>query len=142
MTLIEHLRRFFMTFPLLEGQRLDIDCLRSEPESYSIDSVPSESAVTRYLDGSSVRQFLFTISSRMYYGSDLDTQRENAAFFEALEDWLDRQTLFLRLPELGENRTARSLEVASSAYPFVVDEDEGTARYQIQLRLIYLQEVS
>lgn len=141
MTVMEHLRKYFMTFPGLAGERLDIDCLRSQPDSYSIDSVPTQSVTQRYLDGSTVRCCLFTISGRMQYGPDLQHQRENLEFFSALECWLSEQEMFLRLPDLGEGRTARSLEVTSSAYPCIVDEDEGTARYQIQLRLIYLQEV-
>lgn len=141
MTVIECLRQYFMAFPGLAGERLDIDCLQSKPDSFSIDNVPCESVLKRYLDGSSVRCCLFTISSRMQYGADLQNQRDNMAFFEDMETWLSQQDMLLQLPDLGEKRTARSLEVTSSAYPFIVNEDEGTARYQIQLRLIYLQEV-
>lgn len=141
MTVIEYLRQYFMNFPRLQGERLDIDCLRSQEGSYSIDSAPGESVSQRYLDGSAVRRFLFTISGRMYYGSDIATQAENLAFFEELETWLSRRELLLDLPELGEKRTARSLEVLSSAYPIIVDDDEGLARYQIQMRLTYFQEV-
>lgn len=135
MTVIEHLQQYFMDFPRLQGERLDIDCLRSSPGSYSIDSEPNESVSQRYLDGSTVRRFLFTISGRMYYGADLANQADNLAFFEELEAWLSKKELFLDLPDLGEKRTARSLEVLSSAYPFIVDENEGLARYQIQMRL-------
>ncbi|MGM9564155.1 MAG: hypothetical protein ACI3VQ_08815 [Faecousia sp.] len=130
-----------MSFPRLQGERLDIDCLRSKEGSYSIDSEPGESVAQRYLDGSTVRRFLFTISGRMYYGSDIANQAENLAFFEELEAWLSKRELLLDLPDLGEKRTARSLEVLSSAYQIVVDEEKGSARYQIQMRLTYLQEV-
>lgn len=140
MTVIECLRNFFLSFPRLQGERLDIDCLRSQEGSYSIDSEPGDVA-QRYLDGSTVRRFLFTISGRMYYGADLANQADNLAFFEELEAWLSKKELLLDLPDLGEKRTARSLEVLSSAYPLIVDEDQGLARYQIQLRLTYLQEV-
>lgn len=141
MTVIEYLRKYFMNFPRLQGERLDIDCLRSQEGSYSIDSEPGESVSQRYLDGSAVRRFLFTISGRMYYGSDIANQAENLAFFEELEAWLSQRELLLDLPDLGEKRTARSLEVLSSAYPIVVDEEKGSARYQIQMRLTYFQEV-
>ena len=141
MTVIEALRQYFMQFPKLQEERLDINCLQSKPESFSIDSVPSESVVTRYMDGSAVRRCLFTISSRMYHCADLQNQDGNMAFFEELEDWLDKKNLFLQLPDLGEKRTVRTLEVTQSAYPFILDENGETARYQIQMRLTYLQEV-
>lgn len=141
MTVMEHLRQYFMTFPGLQEHRLDIDCLQSKPESFSIDSVPSECVVQRYLDGSVVKRLLFTISSRMYYSSELAGQEENLQFFEDLENWVTQKDMLMDLPDLGEKRRARSLEVTLSGYPFTVNEDEGLARYQIQFRLIYLQEV-
>lgn len=140
MTVMQHLRQYFMEFPGLQEHRLDIDCLQSQPESFSIDSVPSESVVQRYLDGSVVKRLLFTISSRMYYSSNLTGQEENLKFFEDLENWVTRNDLLMILPDLGEKRKARSLEVTLSGYPYTVNEDEGLARYQIQFRLIYLQE--
>lgn len=141
MTIIEALRQYFMQFPELQEERLDINCLQSKPESYSIDSVPSESVIARYMDGATVRRCLFTISSRMYHCSDLQNQNSNMAFFEELEIWLEKKTMLMQLPDLGEKRTVRALEVTQSAYPFILDENGETARYQIQMRLTYLQEV-
>ena len=141
MTIIEALRQYFRQYPGLKEERLDINCLQSKTDSYSIDSVPGESVLTRYLDGSTVRRCLFTISGRMYHSEDLKNQDNNMAFFEELETWLENQILFMKLPELGAKRTARSLEVTLSGHPYILDETGETARYQIQMRLTYLQEV-
>jgi hypothetical protein len=141
MTIIESLRQYFMQFPELAEKRLNIDCLSSGVDSYSIDSVPGESVISQYIDGTTVRRFLFTISSRMYHSTDLTQQANNLAFFEALDGWLSQQILLMAMPDMGAKRRARSLEVNSSAYPIIVDDDSGTARYQMQLQLIYLQEV-
>lgn len=141
MTLIEHIKNYFMTCPALEGKRIDIDCLAADPDSISIDSQPSERIVKRYLDGSAVCKYSFTLSSRMYYSSDLKQQAENIDFFEQITEWLMEEALLFRLPELGEKRIARTLSVLGSAYPILVSEELGLARYQIQLELIYLQEV-
>ncbi len=143
MNIIEALRQWLSESPVFNAQRLDIDCLASDPESYSIDSVPSERIVKRYCDGTTVRRQLFTVSSRAPYGSDLNQQRENIELFEELETWLDDQEGLGILPPLGEYRRARSVKVLSSAYPIEVDDGDqaSVARYQIQLELIYLQEV-
>ena len=77
----------------------------------------------------------------MYYSSDLKQQAENIDFFEQITEWLMEEALFFRLPELGEKKKARTLSVLGSAYPILVSEELGLARYQIQLELIYLQEV-
>ena len=141
MTVIESLREYFKTFPKLRNERVDLNCLQSKVDSYSIDSVPGEGVSTRYMDGSTVRRSLFTISGRMYHSDDLNNQSRNMEFFEELENWVENKNLFMQLPDLGEKRKARSLEVTLSGYPYLLDENGETARYQIQLRLTYLQEV-
>ncbi len=143
MTVIESLHQFFLTAPVLEGQRLDIDCLQSDPDKFSLDSVPAERILKQYIDGSSVRRQLFTISSRANYGPDLNQQKENLRIFEELESWVDEQIMLGVLPDLGEGRTARSLRISSTAYPMEANEGQrgGTARYQMQFELIYLQKI-
>lgn len=143
MSVMEALRQYFLCFPELEGKRLNLDCLASDPNSYSLDSVPAETIVKRYCDGSAVRRRLFTLSGRDYYGTELAQQNENTEFFDKLEAWLAMQELTMQLPELGEKRKARSLTVLQSGYPIEVNGTDGglLARYQAQFELIYLQEV-
>ena len=143
MTIIDNLYDYIKTCPALAEVRLDIDCLQSEPEHYSLDSVAGERIVKQYLDGSTVRRQLFTVSSRANFGPDLNQQKENLEVFAALESWLDTQEALGVLPLLGAKQRARSLHVLSTAYPIEVDEGSvgGLARYQIQMELIYLQEV-
>lgn len=141
MTLIEGVRTFIQSFPQLRDKRIDIDCLSSKADFYSVDSVMTEPIIKRYLDGSSVRQFTFLLSSRMYYGANISAQNANIAFFDSFSEWLDKQNALGNFPNLGEKRKVRSIEVSSSAYPFIVDSDTGLARYQIQCKMIYFQEV-
>lgn len=143
MTVINSLYNYLKTCPAFTEVRLDIDCLQTQPEHYSLDSVSGERTVKQYLDGSTVRRQLFTVSSRTNFGPDINQQKENLEVFDALEGWLDTQDALGVLPPLGEKRSARSLRVLSTAYPIEVDEGSvgGLARYQIQMELIYLQEV-
>lgn len=143
MTIIDNLYDYLKTCPAFAEVRLDIDCLQSKPEHYSLDSIAGDRIVKQYLDGSTVRRQLFAISSRANYGPDLAQQRENLEVFEALENWLAGQDALGVLPRLGTKRSARSLSVLSTPYPIEADEgsDGGQARYQIQMELIYLQEV-
>lgn len=141
MTILEYLREYLKEYPKLTGERIDIDCLGSKPDSLSLDAVPSEPIVQRYLNGATVRRCLFLFSCRAYYGQDLKQQAENLAFLEGLEEWLERQRLFCKVPKLGEKRTARPITVITSAYPAIINGDTGMARYQIQCELLYTQEV-
>lgn len=138
MTMIEALRGWLRTYEPLSAGRLAVDFLPKQAQTYSVDSVPCKEEVKRYLDGSSLRQFLFVLSSRNFKGEDIGQNIDNMAFYESFSGWVLQQNNTHSLPSLGGGRKAVKIEVTSSGYPFQVDES-GTARYQIQLRLEYFQ---
>lgn len=135
MSIIESLRAYFMTFPDLPEGAVGIDFLGAEPTQFTLEPVPCEPVFRQYTDGGCLRQFLFVFASRSYYGADVALCAENQAFFESLSDWVRTQSLAGSLPALGEGRQSVSLDVLSTGYAF--SEDANTARYQMQLRLVY-----
>lgn len=138
MTIIDGVRAWLKTYEGLADGRLSVDFLPEEAKSYSVDTVPTTEIVKRYLDGSSIRQFLFCVSSREFYSDNIAQNVDNQAFYEGLAAWLERKSKLWQFPNIGMDRTVRSIEISSTAYPFVVDE-HGTARYQLQLKLTYFQ---
>lgn len=138
MTIIDGVRAWLKTYEGLADGRLSVDFLPEEAKSYSVDTVPTAEIVKRYLDGSSIRQFLFCVSSREFYSDNITQNVDNQAFYEGLAAWLERKSKLRQFPNIGTGRTVRSIEISSTAYPFVVDE-HGTARYQLQLKLTYFQ---
>lgn len=143
MTIIGYVKDWLQGCESFTGERLDIDYLASSNGSYAVSSIPTDRIIKKYMDGSTVRRQLIAVSSRTFYGSELEQQEANIAVFESLEAWIDDQNWRGLLPALGEKRTARAVNVLSSAYPIEVDDGaEGSlARYQIQIELEYLQEV-
>lgn len=137
MTIIEAIRTYLATCPLLAGGKLNVDFLPPEAATYSVDVVPVTPVIKQYLDGSSNRQFLFVLATRAYYGALIRQQLDNLTFFEEFEEWLADQNRARNFPALGEGRTGRGLGVTTSGYVFAPDTD--TARYQIQCRLTYFQ---
>ena len=115
MSIIEAVRKYLQTCPLLKGGTLNVDFLPPEAATYSVDVVPVKPVLKAYMDGSSQRQFLFV----------------------EFAEWLDKQNRIRSFPDLGDGRNARKLEVTTSGYVFAPDTD--TARYQIQCRLSYFQ---
>ena len=138
MTIIDGVRAWLKTYEGLADGRLSVDFLPEEAKSYSVDTVPTTEIVKRYLDGSSIRQYLFCVSSREFYSDDIAQNVDNQAFYEGLSSWLESKIKRRQFPDIGTGRTVRSIEISSTAYPFVVDE-HGTARYQLQLKLTYFQ---
>lgn len=140
MTVMESVRAWLRTYPGLKG-RLDVDFLDEAADTYSVDTIPSEEVVKRYFDGSTVKQFLFAVSSRRGYDQNIERNLSNLEFFEGLTAWVEQKANARELPELDGNRTAQRISVTSTAYPFIVTED-GKARYQLQMRLEYFQKRS
>lgn len=136
MTVMESVRNWLKQYPGLDG-RLDVDFLDVDAETYSIDTIPCEEVLKRYLDGSTVKQFQFAISSRRYYEQNIKQNLSNLKFFEDLTEWVEMQVKARNLPKMDKGRTAQKMVVTSTAYPFDVSED-GKARYQMQMRFEYL----
>ena len=62
---------------------------------------------------------------------------ENSGFYEDFLNWIEQENAQGNLPILEGNKEAVELKVSTTGYAF--QTDENSARYQIQLKLIYLQ---
>lgn len=137
MTIIEAVREYIKSYPPLSGGRLNVDFLPEEAQNYSVDVVPCKEWVKQYVDGSGVKQFLFVLSSREFYGEHIRQQIDNLEFYEKFQLWLEQQTKKRGLPQLEDGRMSQKIEVLTSGYVFMPGIE--TARYQIQCRLEYFQ---
>ena len=135
MAVIESIRKWLKTYPELSG-RLDVDFLGEEVDTYSVDTIPCPEIIKQYRDGSTLKQFQFAVSSRRFYEQNIKTNTSNLQFFESLTNWIETQKKMRNLPKMDEGKTALTIIVTSTAYPFIISED-GKARYQVQMRLEY-----
>lgn len=134
MKLIDYIRSLLRTCPLLENERINVDFLDAQNGSYSVNTSPAAPIVKRFIDGSSIRQYVFTFSSAELYGEEIRQNLENAGFWEDFMEWIESVTLPQSL-ETGQE--PQKIEVLSSGYAFMTDAD--SARYQIECRLLYKQ---
>lgn len=143
MSLVKNVREFIKQCPYLkdyEGAiRIGVDYLGEYATTYSIESVPCQPIVKKYIDGSSVRQELFIFCSREAWGEDVFQNLENCEFYENFYNWLEEMNRNKRFPYIGNKRYVRKIELLSNGYAFAVDVDK--AQYQIQFKITYFQEV-
>ena len=137
-SIIDALEKYFIGCELLKDGALRVDYLGEKPVEYTIEVLPCDPVVKRYLGGSTVRQYLFAFGSREFYSQERLQNIQNSAFYELLADWLETRSMSGILPELPDGMEAQQLEVVSSGYLF--DGSMTNARYQIQLRLLYFKE--
>lgn len=136
-SIIEMIREFFCTYPLLKDGVIHVDYLGICPTEYSIDGVPAQKEIKSYIDGSAICQFVFTFGSVEEYGNDVDINLANSGFYENFATWLGEKSKKKELPDLGDSRQPLRIEAEGDGY--VIDTRENIARYQIQCRLIYFQ---
>ena len=136
--IIECIRNYVLDFPELdEDGCLYVDYLGDQAIEYSVEAVPCDSVFKRYTDGGCMKQFLFLFASREYYSADINQCIENLEFYEHFENWIRKNDLAGDLPDLvGRDPESNEVLTAGNAY----DADSNTARYQMQLRLLYEEE--
>lgn len=140
MTIIEAIRDWLRTYPPLADGRLGVDCLPEEAQTYSIDAIPCPEVIKGYMDGAALKQFDFVLASRVFHGNKIKQNMDNLEWYESFSRWVRAQNQRPKhLPDLGEGRTAQRVTVSTSGYLYQVSE-EGRARYQIQLKLIYFEQ--
>ena len=137
-SIIDALEKYFIGCELLKDGALRVDYLGEKPVEYTIEVLPCDPVVKRYLGGSTVRQYLFAFGSREFYSQERLQNIQNSAFYERLADWVETKSMSGVLPELPDGMEAQQLEAVSSGYLF--DGSMTNARYQIQLRLLYFKE--
>lgn len=137
--IIKALRDYISQCPYLYefNKGINIDYLDNDSTTYSIEEVPCEPIIKRYINGDTKRQYDFIFASRESYGADVFQNIENSGFYEDFSSWIEEESLKGNLPSLEGNRESLEIRVSTTGYAF--QTDDNSARYQIQLKLIYFQ---
>ncbi len=135
---MEGLAEYFLRCPLLRGGVFRVDALGNDAVEYMLETGITSPVVKTYVDGSSVRQYLFNFNSRESYGMDRLQAIQNSTFYEGFCDWVEAQDLAGNLPEMPQGCEALGIKVLTPGYLF--DASMESARYQVQLQLNYYKE--
>lgn len=139
--IIDSIRNYMRNLKCLDtfnnAIRVNVNYLEENPDTYSIEEVPIEPIVKKYINGDSIRQYAFIFTSREPYGIDVLTNIDNSGFYEKLADEIEINNNNEIFPSLNNGLEPLSINVTSTAYAFAVTED--TAQFQIQLKLKYFK---
>ena len=136
MNIIEAIREYISDLDCMATfeNAVNINFLDGEVDSYSLEEVPCNPIIKKYLNGSTLRQYQFVFCGREPYGAEILQNIENSTFYEDFANEIEEKNNNDVLPTL-EGMEATSLEITSNAYTVSVTED--TAMYQINLNLKY-----
>jgi hypothetical protein len=136
MKIIESIRDYIGKLDCMKtfDTAINVNFLNSEADNFSIEEVPTNPIIKRYLDGSKLRQYQFVFCSREPYSSEILQNIENSSFYEDFANEIENKNDSNILPILTDGE-AIGIEVISTGYTVSVDED--TSIYQINLRFKY-----
>lgn len=141
MSVIESIRSFIVKeCPFLEEfdalfPVVNLDKLEEKTPSYSIETVPSDPLVKRYMNGDSIRKLTFYLCSRNLYG--MTENVDTSEFYERFADWLEECNMEKHFPLLEDGKRAVKFIANTDGY---VNDTEGTfAQYQIQCEFRYFK---
>ena len=111
------------------------DFLGENATSYSIETIPTEIILKQYTDGSSLRQLVFQLASREHYDESENQNVRNLEFYEKLQKEIEDNNKNGVLPEITGIQSIECLNYAS-----IQNVETGSAKYVIQMRIVYLYE--
>lgn len=138
MTIIESVRNYINQFNGLKQYPFYINFIDSN-HSYNVEQTQGESVVEEDVLGNQTKQFLFVLASMESFGKDIADQIDASGFYEDFSSWIRTNNLNGDFPVLDDGRHPVEIETLGDGYIF--ESEGGIARYQIQCRLIYTQEV-
>lgn len=136
MKIIESIRDYMSKLDCMKtfDKAININYLGHGADNFSLEEVPTNPIIKKYLDGSKLRQYQFVFCSREPYSSEILQNIENSTFYEDFADEIENKNDNNILPVLDGGESI-AIEVISTAYTVSVTED--TSMYQINLRFKY-----
>lgn len=135
--MVEKLKKYFLEHVQLasEFKNILVDFLGEEATTYTIEPIPVETIVTPYIDGGSLRQFVFQFGSREFYDDGVAQNIDNLDFYEKFQEEIETNNKNGILPDI---EGIQKIECTTGG---VLDGAEsGTAKYIIQMKIEYYKE--
>ena len=135
--MIEQIREWLLTCPLLSGQRLNINHLSGDALEFSILESPTTPVLKRYMDGSTMRQKAVSLTATKDQTPDILQNLAESGFWENFSEWVEAQNKNRSFPALPGDCWVQSVAVTSTHY--LMAATAATARWQIQLSITYFK---
>ena len=89
--MIEKIRDYFKEHVTLaeEFDNILVDFLGDEATTYTIEPVPVEPILKQYVDGGSLRHYVFQFGSREFYDNSVAQNIENLEFYERFQEEIE-----------------------------------------------------
>lgn len=129
------------TYPALDGY-IKLNAASLESGENAVNTVQSESIVTRYIDGSTLRHLTFSVVMVCDWSDGFDgINAEAMEWGGAFLDWVEAQGKARRFPAFPKGCAVRKVEPLSNVPALAgAYQAEALGRYTFTARVEYVQE--
>lgn len=127
---MELIKEFIETCPYLKKGKVNVDYIKDNPQSYSIDETPVDPVLVNFRDGSRRLQIQFDFSIQANF-SVLENIK-NSKFCDDFTDWIYEQDKIGNLPKIDNICWIKCLGRGT-----IQQTTESTAIYVIPMQIAY-----
>lgn len=134
-----NLRTWLRLCPAIaKGRYFGADYMGEKATEYAVFSVPSTKQYRENILGQRVllpkQEQNFIFAAKVPYGSDVQQNLDNLAFFQSVNDWLLQMNAAKDFPEWADGEIT-AIEATNTGAPVQTGTD--AARYQFQIKVTY-----
>lgn len=112
--------------------QINANMLDNDIDNYSLDKIPTESTVEKWIMGIEIHKDVFSFRSRVAYSQDVINNLANIGFFEQFEKLIKSNNDKGELPEIEGIEKIECLNCGTLNYA-----DTNTAVFDIQIQITY-----
>lgn len=117
--------------------QLNANFLAENVGNYSLDKIPTESQVEKWIDGTTIYRDVYEFRSRESYGPTLIDNLSSVGFFETFEKTIEEKNNNKDLPQIDGIEEIKCLNCGALSS---VDTPD-TAEFGVQIQITYRKEV-
>ena len=114
---------------------LNANNLDNEPNNYSLDKIPMEKTISKWVIGTKIQRDVYSFRSRTSYSQSTMTNLKNMGFFEEFERTIESNNKNGILPNIENIKIIECLNCATMNYA-----ETNTAEFDIQIQITYWEE--
>lgn len=115
-----------------ENYQINTNMLSNDINNYSLDKIPTQTIVERWITGVEIHRDVFSFRSRMAYSQDVINNLSNIGFFEDFESIIKSNNENGILPEIEGIEKIECLNCGTMS-----SAETNTAEFDIQIQITY-----
>lgn len=117
-----------------EEYQINANFLSNDINNYSLDKIPTEPQVSKWIIGIEKRKDIYSFRSRMSYSPDTIENLKNIGFYEKFENIINYNNKNGILPDIKGIESIECLNCGT-----MNNAESNTAEFDIQIQITYLE---